>query len=93
VNIREDREARRGAYALERGEPSINPRSSRRITVRAVGFVEARLVDDSARDAFRQARESLSDSEVQAVVFQNARAGNQKEPVRRKQFRHAIPPL
>ena len=59
-----------------------------RAGVRAIRLVEARLVDDAARHAFGEPREVLADAQVERVVLEHARAGDQEERVTSEVRRH-----
>jgi hypothetical protein len=55
-----------------------------RAGVRSIRFVEARLVDDAAGNAFGELREVFADAKIQRVILEDARAGDEKEGVTTK---------
>jgi len=55
-----------------------------RAGVRAIGFVEAGLIDDATWNALGQLREMFGDRQIQRVILEDARAGDQKEGVTAK---------
>ena len=81
MHVGEHGQPRRGAHAIERGESLVQPGTAKRPGVRAVGLVEARLEDDAARDALREPREMLRDSQVEAVVLEHARARDEEQRI------------
>ena len=81
------------ADASEGFESGVQPRTARRIPVGPVGLVEACLIDDAAGYFLGELRQGFADAQVELVALQHTGAGDQKEFVCRKEFRHAIPPL
>src|SRR6185503_7956935 len=73
---------------IERGESLVQSRSTMRAGVRAIGFVEAGLIDDATWNALGQLREMFGDRQIQRVILEDARAGDQKEGVTAKVRRH-----
>ena len=81
MHVGEDRQSGRRAHAIERGEPLVEPGPAARAGVRAIGLVEARLEDDSARHALGEPREVLADAQVERVVLEHTRTGDEEERV------------
>ena len=81
MNISENRQAGRRANAIERSETFVEPGPAVSAGVRAIRFVEARLVDDAARHAFGESREMLADAQVERVALEHARTGNEKQRI------------
>jgi hypothetical protein len=84
VNVSENRKASGGADPLERSETGIDARAASRVAIRAIGLIEAGLVDDAARHTLGQASQRFADPEIEVVVLENARAGYQKKSCGRK---------
>lgn len=82
MHIGEDRETGARSYAIERGEPFLQPRTTRRADVRAIRLVEARLEDDPAGHPLREAREMLPHAEHQLVMLDDAGSRDQEELAR-----------
>src|SRR5215208_1201276 len=93
MDICKDRQPRCLAHSLECFEPGVQPWTTRRVAIGPVRFVEARLVDDSAGNLFREARELLANAQIQVIALQYTWTGDQKKLVGRKEFCHANPPL
>ena len=81
MHVGEHAKAGRVLHALQRTQTFVESRSARCFRVRPVGFVEARLVHDAARNLVRELRELFRDREVQRVVFENAGTGNEKQRI------------
>src|SRR5438094_611223 len=79
MNVGQDAQPARLLDAFQRAQTVVQPRSAVRAGVRAVGLVEARLVDDAARNAVGELREPLGDREIERVVLENAGAGDDEE--------------
>src|SRR6185369_7719744 len=81
------------AHTRERREAVIEARASMAALIRTIRLVEACLVDDPAGHLLREAREVLADAQVQRIVFEHARAGDEKERVFSEPYRHVSRPL
>src|SRR4051812_15918904 len=88
MHIGEDRQPGRTPNAVQCRQSLVDTRTSRCAGIRAIRLIEARLVDDSARDALRQAREVLTDAQVQIIRFEDARTGDEKQRVAWEHERH-----
>src|SRR6266511_931956 len=92
VDVSQNRKARRTAHFLERAQTRVEPRTTRRIQARAVGFVVRRLVDDPDAELDRQLRQRFTDPDVQVVGFDDARTRDEKRAaLRRKPLGHISP--
>jgi len=93
VNICENREACRGADALEGRETGVDTGAARCITIRAIGLVKACLVDDSAGNFLGELRQGFAYAQVELVALQDTWTGDEEQFVCREEFCHAIQPL
>src|SRR4051812_40371952 len=84
MHVRENRKAGRGAHAGERSKALVETRAAMCTGVRSIRFVEARFEDDAARNALSESRQVLGDAQIERVVFEHTRAGNQEERVTAK---------
>ncbi len=91
VHVGENRKSRRLTNTVERGKAFVQSRTPRGSGIGAVGLVEARLEDDSTRDTLRHAREMLGDAQVERVVLDDTRSGDEKKRIARKGGRERHP--
>ena len=78
VHVRENRQSRGAADALQRAEPSLEAGAARRVQPRAVGLVERRLVDDRDAELERELRQRLANSDIEVIRFDDAGARDEK---------------
>jgi len=76
--------------AVRTRSSGLESRAACRTGIRTVGFVEAGLVNNAARHFFSEPSEGFTDAQIEGVVFELARAGNQKQFVGLKQRVHVV---
>jgi hypothetical protein len=91
VHVREDAQPGLLFHAGERREPALEPRTTRRAGVRTIGLVEAGLEHHAAGDSVAETRDVFGDAEVERVVLELARAGDEEQRAARGTRRARAP--
>src|SRR5213079_3383896 len=70
MHVREHTQSGLALYALELSKSLLDAGAARCVDVGAVGFVEARFIDDAAGHSTGELGQLLGDAQVERVVFE-----------------------
>src|SRR3954471_9571384 len=90
MHVGEHRQPRLAAHAIECGEPLLQAEAASGAGVGAVGLVEACFEDDAAWHRRCQAGEMLRHAQVEGVVLELARTGDEEERVPTEEHGHQL---
>src|SRR6185503_7173346 len=82
MNVREDRQIELKLHLLEQTKPGLEPRALVVLERATVVLRERRLEDQSNLESLRDCLEPLGRTHHQRLFFDDARAGDQKQPIR-----------